>query len=88
MILFQVQHITTVTLVWLRSRHDLNRSLQPLVVIMLLLCVYKPLFMDILVQAVAAGPWVSLIIRSIFTLCLGATTLQIYAGLAQVIGIY
>lgn len=83
-----MQHITTVTLVWLWSRHDLNRSLQPVVVIMLLLCSYKPLFMDLLVQAVTAGPWVSLIIRTIFTFCLGATTLQIYAGLAQTIGIY
>lgn len=83
-----VQHITTVTLVWLWSRHDLNRSLQPVVMAMLALCSYKPLIMEALVQAISSGPWVALLLRSVFTLCLGATTLQIYAGLAQSIGIY
>lgn len=44
--------------------------------------------MEALVQATSSGPWVALLLRSVFTLCLGATTLQIYAGLAQSIGIY
>lgn len=76
------------TLVWLWSRHDLNRSLQPVVTAMLFLCSYKPFLMDLLVQSTTTGPWVALLLRSVFTLCLGATTLQIYAGLAQSIGIY
>ncbi|XP_046663768.1 transmembrane protein 147 [Homalodisca vitripennis] len=83
-----VQHITTVTLVWLWSRHDLTDYLKPFVTALLLLCSYKPLLMDLLVQVTATGPWVALLLRSVFTLCLGATTLQIYAGLAQTIGIY
>ncbi|KAG8333775.1 hypothetical protein J6590_103591 [Homalodisca vitripennis] len=43
---------------------------------------------DSRLQVTATGPWVALLLRSVFTLCLGATTLQIYAGLAQTIGIY
>ncbi|KAG8256122.1 hypothetical protein J6590_076006 [Homalodisca vitripennis] len=46
----QVQHITTVTLVWLWSRHDLTDYLKPFVTALLLLCSYKPLLMDLLVQ--------------------------------------
>ncbi|XP_022200050.1 transmembrane protein 147 [Nilaparvata lugens] len=82
-----VQHVTTVTLVWLWSRHDLKSSVKPIVAIMLLLSSYKPFLMDILVQLMATGPWVSLFMRFIITLCLGATTLQVYAGLAISIGI-
>jgi len=82
-----VQHITTATLVWLWSRHDLNRSLFPIVTAMLILCTYKMLLMEIFVQATISGSWVALLVRAIFTLCLGVTTLQIYAGFAQSIGI-
>ncbi|RZF48789.1 hypothetical protein LSTR_LSTR017275, partial [Laodelphax striatellus] len=82
-----VQHVTTVTLVWLWSRHDLKSSVKPIVGVMLLLSSYKPFLMDILVQLMATGPWVSLFMRFIITLCLGATTLQVYAGLAYTIGI-
>ncbi|XP_067009720.1 BOS complex subunit TMEM147 [Anabrus simplex] len=83
-----VQHITTVTLVWLWSRHDLNRSLLPVVTTMLLFCSYKPFIMEMLVHVTKTGPWIVLLIRAVLTLCLGITTLQIYAGLAQSIGIY
>jgi hypothetical protein len=83
-----VQHITTATLVWLWSRHDLNRSLLPVVTAMLLLSSYKLLLMEIFVQAIISSPWVALLVRALFTLCLGVTTLQIYAGFAQSLGIY
>ncbi|XP_046389054.1 transmembrane protein 147 [Ischnura elegans] len=83
-----VQHVTTATLVWLWSRHDLNRSLFPLVVAMLAISNYKPLLMEALALSMGVGPWVSLLIRAVITLCLGTATLQIYAGLAQTIGLY
>ncbi|GLH01090.1 Uncharacterized protein GBIM_07310 [Gryllus bimaculatus] len=83
-----VQHITTATLVWLWSRHDLNRSLLPVVTAMLLLCAYKPLLLDVLGHVTHTGSWIALLLRAVFTLCLGVTTLQIYAGLAQTMGIY
>lgn len=85
---FQVQHITTATLVWLWSRHDLHKSLLPVVLSLLGICIYKPLILEFLITAAGVGPWVSLLVRAIFTLGLGATTLQIYAGLAQSIGIF
>nr|CAD7407627.1 unnamed protein product [Timema cristinae]CAD7412798.1 unnamed protein product [Timema poppensis]CAD7427364.1 unnamed protein product [Timema monikensis] len=83
-----VHNITTVTLVWLWSRHDLNRSLLPLVTAMLLVCSYKPVLMELLIYTTTTGPWLALLVRAVFTLCLGVTTLQIYAGLAHTIGIY
>jgi hypothetical protein len=55
---------------------------------MLILCTYKMLLMEIFVQATISGSWVALLVRAIFTLCLGVTTLQIYAGFAESIGIY
>ncbi|XP_063975041.1 BOS complex subunit TMEM147 [Diachasmimorpha longicaudata] len=83
-----VQHITTATLVWLWSRHDLKKGLVPLVVAMLLLTVYRPLILDLLVSLLLAGPWSSLLIKATTTLFMGAITLHMYAGLAHSIGIF
>lgn len=83
-----VQHITTATLVWLWSRHDLKRGLVPLVVSMLLLTVYRPLILDLLMSLLLAGPWSSLLIKAVTTLFMGSITLHMYAGLAQAIGIF
>lgn len=55
---------------------------------LLTVCVYKPLILEFLVSASGVGPWVSLLVKAIFTVGLGVTTLQIYAGLAQSIGIF
>lgn len=46
------------------------------------------MILEFLISAAGVGPWVSLLVKAIFTLGLGATTLQIYAGLAQTIGIF
>ncbi|KAL1139798.1 hypothetical protein AAG570_006775 [Ranatra chinensis] len=82
-----VQSITTATLVWLWSRHDLSRAAVPVVTAMLLLSSYKSLILDIIV-ATTVGPWTMLMLRAAYTLILGVTTLKIYAGLAEIIGIY
>jgi hypothetical protein len=55
---------------------------------LLLLCTYKLLLMEIFVHATVSGPWVALLVRAIYTLCLGVTTLQIYASFAPSIGVY
>ncbi|XP_034950584.1 transmembrane protein 147 [Chelonus insularis] len=83
-----VQHITTSTLVWLWSRHDLKKSFVPLVVFMLLLTIYRPLILDLLMSLLLAGPWSSLLIKAVTTLVIGSVTLHIYVGLAQAIGIF
>ncbi|XP_008552104.1 transmembrane protein 147 [Microplitis demolitor] len=83
-----VQHISTATLVWLWSRHDLKKSLVPLVISMLLLTVYRPLILDLLTSLLLAGPWSSLLIKAVTTLSMGVVTLHIYAGFAHSIGIF
>ncbi|KAK9508142.1 hypothetical protein O3M35_007867 [Rhynocoris fuscipes] len=82
-----VQHITTTTLVWLWSRHDLSRSTLPVVSIMLLLSSYRGLIVDIAFSGTDSA-WTVLMIRAIYTLCLSLTTLKIYARVASSIGIF
>ncbi len=43
---FQIQHITTAVLVWLYSRHDMNKSLLPVVMSLLALSCYRPLIVE------------------------------------------
>ncbi|CAK9830200.1 Transmembrane protein 147 [Anthophora retusa] len=83
-----VQHITTATLVWLWSRHDLERSLVPIVIGMLILTIYRPLILDFLMLFSLTGPWSTLIVKAITTFVVGITTLYIYAGFAHSIGIF
>lgn len=83
-----VQHITTVTLIWLWSRHDLKKNYKPMVTFLLILCSYKPMFIDFLVNFIKCGPWMALMLKAFITIGFGLTSLQIYAGLAQAIGVY
>ncbi|EFA02200.1 BOS complex subunit TMEM147 [Tribolium castaneum] len=83
-----VQHISTATLIWLWSRHDLRSNFKPVVTALLVFSSYKPLLLDLLLKFLLAGPWVGLFVKATVTLIVGAFTLTIYAGLAQVIGIF
>lgn len=83
-----IQHITTVTLIWLWSRHDLNKSFRPLVIVLLLFSSYKAMMMDLLIQTIGCGLWAALLWKLFVTVGVGLTTLQIYAGLAHAIGVY
>lgn len=83
-----IQHITTVALIWLWSRHDLKKNFKPMVMALLILCSYKPMIMDVLVQFMGCSPWMALLFKAFVTIGLGLTSLQIYAGLAQAIGVY
>jgi hypothetical protein len=83
-----VQHIATATLIWLWSRHDLRNNFKPVVTALLVFSSYKPLLLDLLLKFLLAGPWVGLFVKAMVTIIVGAFTLTIYAGLAQVIGIF
>lgn len=76
-----IQHVATATLVWLWSRHDLNKSLQPVVMVLLALSCYKPLVLEVLVSATGLGSWVLLFSKALFTGCVGIIALQLYVGL-------
>lgn len=55
---------------------------------MLVLTVYRNLFMELLISFLAAGPWFGLIVKGAISFLIGGITLYIYAGLAQSIGIF
>ncbi|XP_070551800.1 BOS complex subunit TMEM147-like [Ptychodera flava] len=78
-----VQHITTATLVWLWSRHDLHKSFQPVVVTLLCLSCYRPLIVEILIHAVGLGSWTLLLAKALFTGGIGTVGLQLYIGLTH-----
>ncbi|CAH1796762.1 unnamed protein product, partial [Owenia fusiformis] len=78
-----VQHITTAALVWLYSRHDLNKSFTPIVVTLLALSCYKPLIVEILIHAVGLGSWTLLFAKFLFTGILGTIAVQLYFSLSQ-----
>lgn len=83
-----VQHIATVTLLWLWSRHDLKTNFKPLVIILILLSSFKPLILDWFVKLFLIGSWVMLLLKALTTFIIGGVTLTIYANLAQSIGIF
>lgn len=86
--ILKVQHITTATLVWLWSRHDLRQSLVPIIASMLLFTVYRSLISEFLVTSFTIGPWSTLFIKAITAVLMGSVTLHIYAALAYSIGIF
>ncbi|CAH0386981.1 unnamed protein product [Bemisia tabaci] len=83
-----VQHITTVTLVWLWSRHNLPRPLAPIISVLLGLSSFKPFFAELIMHAAKLGPWISVLSRAVYTICLSMATLQIYAGSGINLGSY
>ncbi|XP_023022194.1 BOS complex subunit TMEM147 [Leptinotarsa decemlineata] len=83
-----VQHIITSTLVWLWSRHDLKQNIRSVVTLLLVLTSYKTLLLDLFITSLGANAWVGLLVKAIVTMSYGFFTLVVYAGLAQVIGIF
>ncbi|XP_037042835.1 transmembrane protein 147 [Bradysia coprophila] len=82
-----IQHLTTATLLWLFSRHDLTKSFKPVVTMLLIATAYKALWLDGVLRILSTGPWLSLAIKALATSCMGVLSLHIYGGLAQTIGI-
>lgn len=85
--IFKVQHIITATLLWLFTRHDLNKKFSPVVMALLIAIIYKPLWLDAILRIIAVGPWVALSLKALIISCMGFVVLHIYSGLAQLIGI-
>lgn len=79
--------MTTATLLWLFTRHDLNKSFVPVVTVLLVATAYKTLWLDGILRILATGPWLSLALKALTTTSMGVITLHIYSGLAQSIGI-
>lgn len=82
-----VQHLSTTTLLWLHSRHDLNRKYAPLVILLLVLINYRPVWLEMVLQVLAIGPWTALAFKALVVISIGVVTVNIYAGLAQQIGL-
>ncbi|KAI9586178.1 transmembrane protein 147 [Glossina fuscipes] len=82
-----IQHITTAALIWMFTRHDLNKTLKPFVTLLLAITVFKGVWLEGLLSALALGPWYEIGAKALISILIGLATLHIYAGLAQQIGI-
>ncbi|XP_014674414.1 PREDICTED: transmembrane protein 147-like [Priapulus caudatus] len=80
-----VHHITTAALVWLWSRHDLQKTYLPVVMLALGMSCYRPLIVEVLIRSVGLGSWPLLLTKSAFTLLLSLVTMQLYLGLTQTV---
>ncbi|XP_055847643.1 BOS complex subunit TMEM147 [Episyrphus balteatus] len=82
-----IQHISTATLIWLFTRHDLNKKLKPLVTFLLVATVFKGVWLEGLLSVLALGIWTTIAFKALTAAGIGFITLHIYTGLAQQIGI-
>ncbi|XP_058820098.1 BOS complex subunit TMEM147 [Topomyia yanbarensis] len=82
-----VQHLTTSTLLWLFSRHDLEKKYVPLVIVLLIAISFRGVWLEGTLQALSAGTWFGLALKALITACFGFVTLHVYSGLAQSIGL-
>lgn len=82
-----IQHLTTATLLWLFTRHDLDKKFTPVVPVLLGAITYRGLWLDGVLKILSTGPWFNLSIKAISTCSIGVVTLHMYTGLAQLIGI-
>lgn len=81
-----IQHLATTTLLWLYSRHDLNRKYVPVVIFLLATTIYKPVWLELIFHTLLIGPWTQLAVKALVAGIIGVSSLNIYAGLAQQIG--
>lgn len=75
------------TLLWLFSRHDLNKTFAPVVTFLIFVLAYRGVWMEGLFYALSIGAWSALIFKGLIAAVLGLITLYIYSSLAQSIGI-
>lgn len=78
-----VQHITTAMLVWIWSRHDLKKTLFPVVIAMLAIGCYKPLILIAFAEILAIKSWTLLAVDAFMTLAVALTSLQFYVSLTH-----
>ncbi|XP_059151934.1 BOS complex subunit TMEM147-like [Physella acuta] len=76
-----IHHISVAMLVWMYSRSDLQKSSLPVVVTLLGLACYRPLIVEILMQAVGLGSWMLLLAKAGFTSIVALISLQMYLSI-------
>ncbi len=85
--IFQMVHITTATLLWLFSRHDLNKKFAPFVTLLILVIAFRGVWLEGLIYVLSIGSWTALALKGVIAVTFGLTTLYMYSSLAQTIGI-
>ncbi|RUS80121.1 hypothetical protein EGW08_012120 [Elysia chlorotica] len=76
-----IHHISVAMLVWLYSRSDLQKTSLPIVLTLLGLACYRPLIVEILMQAVGLGSWMLLLAKAGFTSVVALISLQMYLSI-------
>ncbi|KAG5667139.1 hypothetical protein PVAND_015136 [Polypedilum vanderplanki] len=80
--------IAVTTLLWLFSRHDLNKKMMPIVTFLLIAIAFRNVWLDGILYAMNVGAWTSLAIKGLVAIFgFGLPTLYLYSSMAQSIGI-
>merc|ERR1712141_977954 len=76
-----IHYITMFCLVWLWTRRDIQKGIVPALAIVGLMCSYKSLILDWIVDSFALGSWTALSYKALATVSLALVTLQMYVGM-------
>lgn len=81
--------IAVVTLLWLFSRHDLNKKFMPVVTFLLLAIAFRTLWLDYgILHLLGVSAWTALLVKGLVAIFIfGLPTLYVYSSMAQSIGI-
>lgn len=83
-----VTTIAVTCLLWLFSRHDLNRKLAPLVTFLLLAIAFRNVWLDGTLYLMGIEGWTSLFAKGLVSVFgFGLPTLYVYSASAQTMGI-
>ncbi|KFM62406.1 Transmembrane protein 147, partial [Stegodyphus mimosarum] len=83
-----VHHITTATLVWLWSRHDLRKTHLPIVMVLLAVGCYRPLIIELLMSVLGLGAWTILAVKAVSAVSIAFVSMHIYFSLTQGLNSY
>merc|ERR1719411_2610057 len=76
-----IHYVTLSCLVWLWTRRDIQKSVVPVLIVLAVMCSYKTLILDFIVDSFALGSWTALAYKALATLSLALVTLQMYVGM-------
>lgn len=78
--------IAVTCLLWMFSRHDLNR--RSIVTFLLLTIAFRAVWLDGILHLMNVGAWSGLMVKGLVAvLGFGVPTLYLYAGMAQAVGV-
>jgi len=83
-----VLYLTIASLIWLWSRTDLQKVYMPVVIILLILCSYRPLVLEVVSYMFGVRSWSLLLFKALYTCGIGSLALQIYIGLVKTLKTY